>query len=600
MPLEKGSSDKVKSDNIKTEEDAGKSQKQAVAIAYAVAGDAATASGVVFHDTGKIFMMQRPNGEWGFPAGTIEEGESAEQAARRETVEESAYLYNGPLNSVGIFDGFFHAFFADVERFDATLNDEHIGCGWFGLDELPQPLHGCSANVLACIFNAMAGDEADSAKRYDTNGFFEVMDNPLSKVGVFQYLGKNIPQEAAKGNGTKFFAVYRPAEELADPACIASFRLVPWIIDHTMIGDGTGGTKQIEDKGARGVTGERIWFDAEDDDGTLKGNIKCFSDFLAQNIAAGKTPLSLGYRCVYEFKPGVYKGIPYTYVQRRIRGNHLATVNDGRMGPEVAVMDGLSTSEKHAMSKKQRDALIKAKSKSFAGVTAKRLMAFAMDAEEKIEKGEDADGELAAAVETIKKVTPLLEALEDAKAVGESDEMGMDEDGTPNTPVGDTEQMPGDKRQKEANGLDKDEDKDGKGKDAGADPGKKDGEGMDANEVARIVDKAVKRAMAGFGRGMDSKDVVRAVADRDALVKKVSPFIADFANVAVAMDAQDVATYAVKTLEIPATKGEEVTALTAWLHGRTPQHKLPVAHAGDAKDATAKPSFVAAQLKDRS
>lgn len=587
MPLEKGSSKEAISDNIATEVHAGKSQKQAVAIAYSVANDSATAAGIVFHANGKVFLMQRPDGTWGFPAGTIEEGETAEAAARRETIEEAAYAHQADLKSIGVFDGFFHAFFADVEPFDAVLNDEHMGSGWFRLDELPQPLHGCSPNVLACIFNTMAGDASDSAKQYDINGFFEVMDNPVSKVGVFTYLGKNIPQEVAKGNSTKAFSVYRPADELADPACIASLRLKPWIIDHTMIGNGVGGTVEIEQKQARGVTGERGWFDAEDEYGTLKVNIMCWSDFLAQSIAAGKTPLSLGYRCVYEYKPGVFNGVPYTYVQRRIRFNHLATVDDGRMGPEVAVMDGFSTTEKSKMSKKQRDALIKAKSKTVVGAARNRLMAFAMDAEEKIEKGEDETGELAAAVKAINDVAPLLEAVEELKCVGESDVMA----------TGDTMQSPGDERQKAANGLDEDEEDEAKK--YGAKPGSE-GKGMDAAEVTRIVNRAVKQALAGAGRGMDSKDVVRALASKDELVKLAGAHIADFANIAHAMDAQEVAAYAVKTLEIPAETGHEVTAFKAWAHGRTPAHKQHVAHVGDSADKQSKPSFLQAQLAERS
>lgn len=585
MPLDKSGTKEAFGKNVATEENAGKSQKQAVAIAYAVAGDAATAAGVVFHANGKVFMMQRPNGEWGFPAGAIEDDETAEAAARRETIEETTYAHQGALQSVGVFDGFFHAFFADVEPFEAELNDEHIGSGWFRLDELPTPLHGCSPNVLACIFNAMAGDEADTAKNYDLNGFFEVMDNPLSKVGVFNYLGRNIPQEKSKGNGEKFFAVYRPAEELADPACVASFRLVPWIIDHTMIGDGTNGTKQIEEKGARGVTGERIWFDPEDGDGTLKGNIKCFSDFLAQSIASGKTPLSLGYRCVYEYRPGVFKGVPYTYVQRRIRGNHLATVNDGRMGPEVAVMDGseLTSTEKSKMSKKTRDALLAAKQKTVVGVARNRLMAFAMDAEEAIKEGKDETGELAAAVKAINDVAPLLEAVEELKCVGASEVMA----------TGDTEQMPGDKRQQAANGLDKDDDKPKDGDDK-----PKEGEGMDAKEIARIVDAAVKTAMSGYVPAMDANDVVQTLAQRDTLAKQVSEFVGAFD--ASEMTAQQVAEYAVQKLEIPAKKGGEIDAVKAFVHGRTPLRNLPVAHAGDARDRGAKPSFLTAQLAERS
>lgn len=595
MPLNHSGSKEAFEQNVKTEIAAGKPEKQAVAIAYSVANDAATAAGTVFHANGKILLLQRPDGTWGFPAGTIEAGETADAAARRETIEETGHAHQGDMTSIGIFDGFFHAFFADVEPFDVVLSDEHIGQGWFALDALPSPLHGCSANVIACCFSAIAGDKSDSAKQYDINGFFEVMDNPVSKVGVFNYLGRSIPQEAARGNGGKMFAVYRPAEELSDPACIASLRLKPWIIDHKMIGDGTNGTAPIEEKKARGVTGERGWFDAEDDFGTLKTNIMCWSEFLAQAIALGKAELSLGYRCVYEYAPGLFNGVPYTYVQRRIRFNHLATVDDGRMGPEVAVMDGFSTTEtehRNMPTKEAKEKLIRAKSKTLAGTVKNRLLAFAMDAEEAIKDGKDETGELAQAVETIKNVAPLLDAIEEIKAVGASEEVGMDEEGKPTTPVGDTEQMPGDERTTGGNGLDNEEPN--KDKDA------KEGKGMDAKEVARIVDKAVAEAVAKFGRGMDAKEVVRVVADRDALVKKVSPFIADFANVAMAMDAQEVAEYAVQKLEIPSTKGAEVTALEAWLHNRKPAHQLPTAHAGDASDATRKPTFIQKQIAERS
>jgi 8-oxo-dGTP pyrophosphatase MutT (NUDIX family) len=560
-------------------------------IAYSVANDSATAAGVVFHANGKVLMMQRPDGTWGFPAGSLENGETAEAAARRQTIEETGYAHQGDLTSIGIFDGFFHAFFADVEQFDPSINDEHMGCGWFRLDELPVPLHGCSGNVLACVFNAMAGDAAESAKQYDINGFFEVMDNPVSKVGVFQYLGKNIPQEVAKGNSDKGFAVYRPAEELADPACIASLRLKPWIIDHTMIGDGTGGTVQIEDKQARGVTGERCWFDPADDYGTLKTNIMCWSEFLAQSIAAGKDPLSLGYRCVYEYKPGVFNGVPYTYVQRRIRFNHLATVDDGRMGPEVSVMDGFSTTEKFRMDKKQREALLKAKQKSLVGVVRNRLMAFAGDAAEAVAKGEDEGGEMAEAVKTIEQVAPLLEALEGIKSIGESDVLALDEEtGAPETPVGDTAQMPGDERSKANNGLTGD----------GEDPDKdkpKEGNGMDAAEITKIVNKAVKDAMQGVG--LDSREVVRVLADRDMLAKQVGEHIADFAHVSATMDAAEIAKYAAEKLEIPAVTGQEIVAVKAWLHNRIPAHKLPTAHAGDSSDKSRKPSFLEAQLNER-
>lgn len=431
-----------------------------------------------------------------------------------------------------------------------------------------------------------------SARQYDINGWFEVQDNPLSKVGVFPYLGKNIPQEADKGNGGVMFSVYRPAEELEDPDCIASFRLTPWIIDHTMLGDGTGGTVQVEEKGARGVTGEQIWFDPYDGDGTLKGNIKCFSEILAGQIAGGKTPLSLGYRCVYEYAPGIFNGIPYTYVQRRIRGNHLATVDDGRMGPEVAVLDGFSftvdAKEFVTMATKKVVKPVPKKNATVVAVLRARMQAFAMDAEEKIENGEDSDGELAAAVKAISDVAPLLEAVENLKCVGVDDDLG--------TVAGDTMQA----KAEDADDEDKDGKKVAKAEDADEDKDDKkiEGKGMDASEVGKIVERAVAAALAKQGHGMDASEVVQTIASRDKLASLASEFVGAFD--ASEMTAQGVAEYVIAKKGIPAKKGGEIAAVEAWLHDRPAPRTLPSSFTGDAKDRAGKPSFMSAQIADRS
>lgn len=171
----------------------------------------------------------------------------------------------------------------------------------------------------------------DSARKYDTNGWFEIEATPLSKVGVFPYTGASI---GAPDPG-RIYMVYRPEEELADPACAESFKLTPWVDDHTWLGDPETGGTPAESKGVHGVVGEKIFFR----DGTLFGNIKAWSETLARLIASGKRELSLGYKCVYEAASGVWNGQRYDYIQRNIRGNHLALVDEGRMGPEVAVMD---------------------------------------------------------------------------------------------------------------------------------------------------------------------------------------------------------------------------------------------------------------------
>ncbi len=171
----------------------------------------------------------------------------------------------------------------------------------------------------------------DSARLYDDNGWFEVEANPLSKVGVFPYTGASIGAPEPE----RIYMVYRPEEELADPACAESFKLTPWVDDHTWLGDPEIGGTPAEVKGVHGVVGEKVFFR----DGILFGNIKVFSETLARLIASGKRELSLGYKCAYEAMSGVWNGQRYDYIQRSIRGNHLALVKEGRMGPDVAVMD---------------------------------------------------------------------------------------------------------------------------------------------------------------------------------------------------------------------------------------------------------------------
>lgn len=171
-----------------------------------------------------------------------------------------------------------------------------------------------------------------SQRIYDLNNWFEIPKNPISKVGVFPYLGSTI----GAPEPDKIYMVYRSAEALADPECIKSFRLLPFINDHEMLGEGETPAEQY---GVEGVIGENVAFEGDENQGTLYANLKVFSQRLADLIASGKKELSCGYRCIYVYRPGVWNGQPYDYIQLKIRGNHIALVDEGRMGPTVAVLD---------------------------------------------------------------------------------------------------------------------------------------------------------------------------------------------------------------------------------------------------------------------
>ena len=174
-----------------------------------------------------------------------------------------------------------------------------------------------------------------SQRIVDTNGFFEVKKNPLSLVGVFPYSGASI----GAPEPDKIYNVYRPEEELSNPETIESFKLLPFVDEHTMLGENE---TPAERKGVHGVLGEDISYNPNlGEHGGLEGNIKVFSNALANLIEAGKKELSCGYRCAYEFVSGVFNGQAYDAIQRDLRGNHLALVEEGRMGAQVAVLDHL-------------------------------------------------------------------------------------------------------------------------------------------------------------------------------------------------------------------------------------------------------------------
>jgi uncharacterized protein len=172
----------------------------------------------------------------------------------------------------------------------------------------------------------------ESARKEDGNGWTVIEGNPLSKVGVFAYLGVQISPEFEPD---RIYNVFRPAEELASDECVASFKLLPWVDDHEMLGSESEGLTPAEKKGVAGVIGEDVYFEFP----YLKGNLKVFSEEMDELIKSGKKELSIGYYCEYDIVQGTYEGIPYDAIQRNIRGNHVALVDEGRAGPDVAVLD---------------------------------------------------------------------------------------------------------------------------------------------------------------------------------------------------------------------------------------------------------------------
>lgn len=426
-----------------------------------------------------------------------------------------------------------------------------------------------------------------SARIPDNNGWFEIAANPLSKAGVYAYKGSSI--RAPDPNKT--YQVYRPAEELSNPETMNSFRLVPFVNDHTMLGNATTGDAYLspQQKGVHGVIGDKVYFDP--DLNTLFANLKVFSPTMEKLLAGGKADLSLGYKCAYDWTPGNYNGIQYDCVQRRIRGNHVALVQDGRMGDDVSVMDGDDVVSEMIITFDAKDAVAMAESlkkrnpKAHDAIVKKVVGAFFAGLKNKpnmqIAAMDAADDEAVASEPTLtdvagilQDVLPQIAAINEAMCSagggasadpGDDLEPEMDEAGNPvmDAATGKPKMNP---KAKAVPAVPAATATDGK-------PPTMDAAAMDA-AIEKAVSKALKSAPT-------AKSLLSDISKRDDLAKSLSHFVGTFDHREMTLD--DVAKYGVKKLEIPTMDGHEVSAVTAWLHGRVPARPTHTVATMDSK-----------------
>jgi len=374
-----------------------------------------------------------------------------------------------------------------------------------------------------------------TARTTDINGFTLVRRNPISKVGVFDYTAASVGLR--DGDPNRIVKVYRPAEELGNPDTIESFKLQPWVDDHTMLGDGPGLTP-AERKGVGGVIGEQVEFDATD--GTLYANLKVFSKAHAAVIASGKKDLSCGYRCKYDPTPGTFDGVKYDMVQREIRGNHLATVKEGRMGPDVAVLDHLT---------------------------------FALDGVLETEP-----------VLTIEQVKEWLAAATPEQKAELAASLAPPADDTPKPPLTPPAKTADELAAEAAAKTAADAEAEAAAK-AAADAEAAPPATMDA-ALARIAKlEADAKAAAAAPPAMDAAAIVASIADRDQLATRLARVVGTFDH--SAMDAAAVVAYGIDKLKLKVAAGAERATLDGYLLGHQPAR--PVTAAQDAAPNPASP-----------
>ena len=117
--------------------------------------------GVVIRRDNEVLLLRRHNvhgaGTWSTPGGYFEYGETPEQCAAREALEETDVTITG-VRFLAVTNDFFPErqkhfitlwMHADYAAGDAELHapDESTEVRWFPNDQLPEPLFLCFANL---------------------------------------------------------------------------------------------------------------------------------------------------------------------------------------------------------------------------------------------------------------------------------------------------------------------------------------------------------------------------------------------------------------------------------------------------------------------
>ena len=353
------------------------------------------------------------------------------------------------------------------------------------------------------------------SKKIDINGFWEIKNNPLTKEGVFMYLGKQIDPKGDKWglDPDRIYHVYRPKSEIEKDETLKSFEGVPFIDEHEMLGEGCTPTDYKNIAG----TIHNIRMKGQ----MMVGDFKIFSDSIKEQISKGKKQLSLGYRASFEKRPGIFEGKAYDFIQVGIVGNHVALVENGRCGSDVRIFD-----------------------KSVILDQALEIPQMEINKEE-LKSVIDGMDEA-----TLAKAKALLdEAVKgEVKDEGEDKKETKDEDPSCKDKCADKD--PSDKKEDEKDKCaDKDPSENKEVKDE--DPKNKD----EVKDSAPVLDEAAIRK--------DATDKFReAIALHDRLVPHIGEFVMDGM-----FTAQDVAKYGCEKLNLTVNAGSELATLNGFLAG---------------------------------
>lgn len=150
---------------------------------------------------------------------------------------------------------------------------------------------------------------------------------PVARTGTQEYLPQELGLPPGEYPRDALVPVFRPEEEVFSPETLASFEGMPVTNDHPRDGVDLENIRRLQAGHAHNI---RRGTGAESD--LLLADLIITDPILIDAILGGKREISCGYTYTLSEEDG-------HFVQRKIRGNHIAVVDAGRAGSRVSIKD---------------------------------------------------------------------------------------------------------------------------------------------------------------------------------------------------------------------------------------------------------------------
>ena len=165
---------------------------------------------------------------------------------------------------------------------------------------------------------------SENISRREPEGYLLCLNVPVARTGTQDYL----PEELGLPGGGELIRVLRPEAEVFSPETIASFEGMPVTNDHPPEGVDVSNIRALQKGHAHNVRRGS----GEESDLLLADLIITDPYLIRLILEEGKREISCG--STYELCEENGE-----YIQRRIRGNHVAVVDAGRAGSRVSIKD---------------------------------------------------------------------------------------------------------------------------------------------------------------------------------------------------------------------------------------------------------------------